>query len=66
MTLARKLGGLRGATCATIFGLIAACGLRISEATRLERDDVDLSQRLLFIRQSKFGKYAGCRTMPAS
>jgi integrase len=56
MLLARKLGGLRGATCATIFGLIAACGLRISEATRLERDDVDLSQRLLFIRQSKFGK----------
>ena len=56
MLLARKLGGLRGATCATIFGLIAACGLRISEATRLEQHDVDLSQRLLFIRQSKFGK----------
>jgi integrase len=56
MLLARKLGGLRGATCATVFGLIAACGLRISEATRLVRTDVDLSQGLLFIRESKFGK----------
>jgi integrase len=56
MDLARKLGGLRGPTCATIFGLIAACGLRISEATQLVRADVNLSQGLLFIRESKFGK----------
>jgi integrase len=56
MAMARKLGGLRGATCATIFGLIAACGLRISEATRLARADVNLSEGLLFIRETKFGK----------
>ena len=49
-------GGLRGASCAAIFGLIAATGLRISEATGLRRSDVDLDQRLLHIRRAKFGK----------
>jgi integrase len=49
-------GGLRGASCATIFGLIAATGLRISEATGLKREDVDLDRGLLHIRQTKFGK----------
>lgn len=48
--------GLRGQTCATIFGLIAATGLRISEATGLQRSDVDLDQQLLHVRQTKFGK----------
>ena len=37
-------GGLRGACCATIFGLLAATGLRISEATGLKRSDVDLTE----------------------
>lgn len=49
-------GGLRGASCATIFGLIAATGLRISEATGLTRSDVDLKQRLLLVRCAKHGK----------
>jgi integrase len=49
-------GGLRGASCKTIFGLIAATGLRISEATALTRSDVALEQRLLHIRCAKFGK----------
>ena len=49
-------GGLRGATCATIFGLIASTGLRISEAIGLSRSDVDLDQALLHIRLAKFGK----------
>jgi integrase len=49
-------GGLRGAACATIFGLIAATGLRISEATGLKRADVDCQRHLLHIRDSKFGK----------
>jgi len=49
-------GGLRGATCAAIFGLIAATGLRISEATGLERPDVDLERGLLHIQHAKFGK----------
>jgi integrase len=49
-------GGLRGACCATIFGLMAATGLRISEATGLKRSDVDLEKRRLHVRHSKFGK----------
>jgi integrase len=49
-------GGLRGASCAAIFGLIAATGLRISEATGLTRSDVDLERLLLHIRHAKFGK----------
>jgi integrase len=49
-------GGLRGASCATIFGLIAATGLRISEATGLKCEDVDLERGLLRIRHTKFGK----------
>ncbi len=49
-------GGLRGATCATIFGLMASTGLRISEATALTRSDVDLEYRLLHVRCAKFGK----------
>lgn len=50
------VGGLRGATCAAIFGLIASTGLRISEATTLDRADVDIGQGLLHIRGAKFGK----------
>ncbi len=49
-------GSRRGASCATIFGLIAATGLRISEATALARSDVDLKRGLLHIQHAKFGK----------
>ena len=59
VTAAAGLGpprGLRGKACATIFGLIASAGLRISEATGLRRTDVDLDQGLLHIRDTKFGK----------
>lgn len=48
--------GLRGEACATVIGLIAACGLRISETTALHREDVDLEHRCLHIRHGKFGK----------
>jgi integrase/recombinase XerD len=48
--------GLRGRTYMTLFGLIAATGLRVSEALTLERADVDLERALLTIRRTKFGK----------
>jgi integrase/recombinase XerD len=48
--------GLRGPTYMTIFGLIAATGLRVSEALALDRGDVDLDEALLTIRRTKFGK----------
>jgi integrase len=47
---------LRAATYRTFFGLLAVTGLRIGEAIRLDRQDVDWTHRLLVIRGSKFGK----------
>jgi integrase len=48
--------GLRGATYATLIGLLAATGLRPGEVRALDQSDVDLQSGLLTIRQSKFGK----------
>jgi integrase len=47
---------LRGATYATIVGLLAVTGLRRSEVVALNRADVDLAAGVLTIRKSKFGK----------
>jgi integrase/recombinase XerD len=47
---------LRAATYDTLIGLLAASGLRIGEAIKLDRDDVDWAQDVLLIRESKFGK----------
>src|SRR5260370_9750728 len=48
--------GRKGRTFATIFGLLAVSGMRISEALALDREDVDLQEGILRIRRSKFGK----------
>jgi integrase len=48
--------GLRAHTYATLFGLLAATGLRLGEALALDRDDVDLRGGVLAIRRAKFGK----------
>lgn len=47
---------LRAATFETLVGLLAVTGLRIGEALRLDRDDVDLADGVLHIRDTKFGK----------
>lgn len=47
---------LRGATYATMLGLLAVTGLRRSEVVALDRADVDLTEGVLTIRKSKFGK----------
>jgi integrase len=47
--------GLRHWTYHCLFGLLAVGGLRISEALKLERQDVDLNEGIL-TRQTKFGK----------
>jgi len=39
-----------------ILRLIYGCGLRVSEATRLKIEDVNLDEGILTIRNSKFGK----------
>ena len=57
LVAARRLDpDLRGATYETLFGLLAATGLRISEAVNLRDTDVDLTSGLLTIRQTKFAK----------
>lgn len=47
---------LRAATYETLIGLLAATGLRIGEAVKLDRSDVDWDEGILLIRESKFGK----------
>jgi integrase/recombinase XerD len=47
---------LRAATYQTLFGLLAACGMRVGEALALTGDDVDLDEDLLTIRHAKFGR----------
>ncbi len=59
LAAARRLGpnpGLRGATYEALFGLLAATGLRISEALHLLDADVDLKSGRLTVRQTKFAK----------
>jgi len=48
--------GLRPRTYAAFFSLLACTGLRLSEARRLRRRDVDLHEGLLTVRDGKFGK----------
>ncbi|WP_330350944.1 tyrosine-type recombinase/integrase [Streptomyces sp. NBC_00582] len=47
---------LRAATYHTLIGLLAASGLRIGEAIKLDRDDINWTEGVLHIRESKFGK----------
>ncbi len=57
VTAAGRLApALRGATYATLFGLIASTGLRVSEAVRLCNTDVDLKTGVLTVRRTKFHK----------
>ncbi len=46
----------RAATYQTLLGLLAVTGMRVGEAIRLDRDDVDLEIGLVTIRQTKFNK----------
>jgi integrase len=47
---------LRAATYETLIGLLAVTGMRVGEAIRLDRGDVDLVEGVLVVRSSKFGK----------
>lgn len=47
---------LRVATYQTLIGLLAASGMRVGEAIRLDRTDLDLAGGVITVRQSKFGK----------
>lgn len=59
MAMARRIGppgSLRPMLLATLIGVLAATGLRIGEALKLTLADVDLTRRVLLIRQTKFHK----------
>jgi integrase/recombinase XerD len=47
---------LRQATYRTLIGLLAVTGMRVGEAIRLNRPDVDLRHGVLTVRGTKFGK----------
>jgi integrase len=49
----------RAATYETLIGLLACTGLRVSEAIRLDRDDVDYENEIIIVRTSKFRKSRG-------
>lgn len=69
LSSAKKLGPtgtLRPLTYSCLFGLIAATGLRFSEALNLGRSDVDLGSGTLTIRQTKFQKSRLVPTHPTT
>jgi integrase/recombinase XerD len=47
---------LVAATYETLIGLLAATGMRISEAIKLDRADIDWTEGVLLVRESKFNK----------
>lgn len=47
---------LPAASHETLLGLLAATGMRVGEALKLDRGDIDWTDAVLLIRQSKFGK----------
>ena len=58
--MAQARTGIRQALCAatyeTLIGLLAATGMRISEAIKLDRTDIDWAEGVLLVRLSKFNK----------
>jgi integrase len=57
--MAQAREGIRQALCAvtyeTLIGLLAATGMRTSEAIKLDRTDIDWAEAVLLVRESKFG-----------
>jgi integrase/recombinase XerD len=47
---------LRRASYRTLIGLLAVTGMRVGEAIRLDRPDLDLAAGVVTIRNTKFGK----------
>lgn len=51
-----RLSPMRAVTHRTLFGLLAATGMRIGEAIGLNRGDVELNSGVITIRDGKFGR----------
>jgi integrase len=57
LVAARTLApAFRAATYEALVGLLAVTGLRVGEATALDRTDVDLVEGVVMVRRGKFGK----------
>jgi integrase len=48
--------GIHPLTYRTLFGLLAATGMRVSEARHLKPEDMDLDHNILTVRETKFRK----------
>jgi integrase len=59
-------GRLPVATHGTIIGLLAATGMRVGEAIRLDRSDINWTDGVVLIRQSKFGKTRQIPILPCT
>ena len=57
---------LPAVTHQTLIGLLAATGMRVGEAIRLDRADIDWSEGVLLIRRSKFTKSRQVALHPSS
>ena len=57
---------LPAATHETVIGLLAATGMRVGEALKLDRGDIDWTDGVLLIRESKFGKSRQVALHPSS
>lgn len=52
----RSPKGLRASTYSTLFGLLIVTGMRVSEPIGLDREEVNLTEGMLTIHGTKFGK----------
>jgi integrase len=57
---------LKAATFETLIGLLAATGMRVGEAVRLDRSDIDWIHGVLLIRESKFAKTRQVPVQPST
>lgn len=51
-----KTDPFKGLTCSTLFGLLAATGMRVGEALGMECGDVDLEKGVLSLRVTKYDR----------
>jgi integrase/recombinase XerD len=57
---------LPAASHETVIGLLAATGMRVGEAIKLDRSDIDWTEGVLLIRESKFGKSRQVPVLPST
>lgn len=56
----------RAATLETLIGLLSVTGMRVGEAIRLERSDIDWDDAVIAVRATKFGKSRNVPVAPST